>query len=188
MRITIWSWSARRYREARPGNRHGRLDRAQRRPAAPFRDPPRRQGTRSERISAGLAGERRALAYIELLAEAPREVLDVLPGDPAGARAARDCPFGGFGLELLRRHLEAEALGIGPHHRLIGFLVAGVKAEPQAESVGERDLLLDRFAGHDRGRALVFDHLARQQMPAVGRGVERDVARSSLDAAFEHRL
>ena len=53
----------------------------------------------------------------------------------------------GLGLELLVRIVEAEALGIAAHDRMIGFLVAGVKAEPQAEAVGERDFFLDRLGG-----------------------------------------
>ena len=46
----------------------------------------------------------------------------------------------------------------------------------------------DRFRRVDRRRALVLDHLARHQVAAVGGGVEQDVVRPALDAAFEHRL
>ena len=40
----------------------------------------------------------------------------------------------------------------------------------------------------DGGRALVLDHVARQQMPAVGGGVEHHVVGPALDAALERRL
>ena len=77
---------------------------------------------------------------------------------------------------------------IAPHHREIFVLAAAVEAEPQTEAVRQRNLLLDRFAGIDRGRAFVLDHVARQQMPAVRGGVEDDVVGPALDAAFQHRL
>src|SRR6204780_104768 len=104
---------------------------------------------------------------LERFAESSRQILDVLPGNAAGARAARDRPFAGLRLELVVRILEAEALGIAAHDRVIGLLVAGVEAQPQAETVGERDLLLDRLAGVDRRGALIVDHVARHQMPPV---------------------
>jgi len=63
-----------------------------------------------------------------------------------------------------------------------------VEAEPEPEAVGKRNLLLDRLGGVDRGRALVLDHVARHQMPAVRGGVEQHIGRSALDAALQHRL
>ena len=63
-----------------------------------------------------------------------------------------------------------------------------MEAEPEAEAVGQRDLFLDRLAGIDRGRALVLDHVARQQMAPVRGRVEHDIVGPALDAAFEHRL
>ena len=148
---------------------------------------------RNRSSQAGRANERIAFgaAPAILTAGAFRtsgEILDVLPGDAARARAARDRPFAGLGAELLRRMVEPVALGIAVDHREVGLLVAGVEAEPQAEPVGERDLLLDRLARIDRGRALVLDHVARQQMAAVGGGVEHDIVGPPLDAAFEHGL
>ena len=68
------------------------------------------------------------------------------------------------------------------------ILAAAVEAEPQAEAVGQRHLLLDGFARIDRGRALVLHHVARHQVAPVRRGVEYDVVRPPLDAAFEHGL
>ena len=79
-------------------------------------------------------------------------------------------------------------LGIAAHHVEIIVLAAIVEADPQPEAVRQRQLLLDRLAGIDRGRALVLDHLARHQMPAVRGGVEQHVGGPALDAAFEHGL
>ena len=77
---------------------------------------------------------------------------------------------------------------IALHHREILVLAAAMEAEPEAEPVGKRNLLLDRFARIDRGGALVLDHLARQQVSPVGGGVQDHVVGTSLDAAFQHRL
>ena len=57
---------------------------------------------------------------------------------------------------------------------------AVVEAEPQAEAVRQRDLLLHRLGRVDGGRALVLDHVARHQVPAVGGGVEQHVAPAVL--------
>ncbi len=65
--------------------------------------------------------------------------------------------------------------GIAIDHAEIVFLAALVEAEPEAETVGEGDLLFHSLGWVDRGRLLVFDHVARQEMPAVRGGVEDDV-------------
>ena len=93
-----------------------------------------------------------------------------------------------FGLQLVLRIIEAEMLCIALDHREIGLLVASMKAEPETEAIGERDLFLDRLARIDRAGALVFDHIARQKMPPVRGGVERDIVRPALDTAIEHRF
>ena len=77
---------------------------------------------------------------------------------------------------------------IAAHHLQIFVLAAFVEAEPQAEAVGQRHLLLDRLVRVDRGRALVLHHVARHQVAAVGGGVEDDVLRPALDAALQRRL
>src|ERR1700757_4614878 len=77
---------------------------------------------------------------------------------------------------------------IASHHGEILVLAAAVEAEPKTKTVGQRDLLLDRFARVDRGRALVLDHLARQKMPTVRGGIQDHIVRAALDAAFQHRL
>ena len=84
--------------------------------------------------------------------------------------------------------LDAEMAAIALDHREVFVLAAAVEAEPEAEAVGQRDLFLDRFAGIDRGRALVLDHVARHQVPAVRGRVEDHVVRPALDAALQHRL
>src|SRR5262249_43742463 len=68
------------------------------------------------------------------------------------------------------------------------LLAAAVEAEPQAKAVGQRHLFLDGFARIDRGRALVLHHVARHEVAPVRRGIEYDVVRPPLDAAFEHGL
>ena len=78
--------------------------------------------------------------------------------------------------------------GVAVDHGEEGRLVAVVEAEPEAEAVGERDLLLGRLGRVDRGRALVLDHVARHQVAAVGGGVEQHVVRPALDAAVQHRF
>src|SRR3546814_11686967 len=67
-----------------------------------------------------------------------------------------------LGVELRRRQLEAVAPGVAVDHREVGVLVAVVEAEPEAEAVGQADLLLHRLGGMDRGRALVLDPVARR--------------------------
>src|SRR4051812_41045286 len=124
----------------------------------------------------------------QLHAKPSCKLLHELPGDAARARAARRRPFKGLAFQRVIVDLDAEMAAIAPHHGEIFVLAAAVEAEPETEAIRQRDLLLDGFAGIDRGRALVLDHLARQQMAAVGGGVEDDVLRPTLDATFEYRL
>ena len=84
--------------------------------------------------------------------------------------------------------VEAVVVDVALDHREVVVLRAGVEAEPEAEAVGQRDLLLDRLARVDRGLALVLDHLARHQVAAVRGRVEQHVVGPALDAALEHRL
>src|SRR5437660_12693148 len=108
---------------------------------------------------------------MRLLAEPTRDILEILPRGAAGTRTARRRPFERFGPQLVGVHLKAEALGIAEHHRKIIVLAAAMEAEPEAETVGQRHLLLDRLARIDRGRALVLHHVARQEVTAVGGGL-----------------
>ena len=77
---------------------------------------------------------------------------------------------------------------IAGDHRQELVLAAIVEAEPEAEAVRQRHLLLHRLRRVDGGRALVLDHVARHEMPAVRGGVEDDVVRPALDAALQRRL
>src|SRR5215831_9094161 len=70
-------------------------------------------------------------------------------------------------------------------HGEIVVLTTVMEAEPKPEAVGKRDLFFDGFGGIDRGRALILHHVARHHVAAVRGGVEKDVWRPSLDAAFE---
>src|SRR5512147_741852 len=101
------------------------------------------------------------ISEVHLVAEAPGQILDELPGDAAGAGAARHRPFVGLGAQLGPLDLDADRIDIAFDDREIGVLVAIVKPNPQAEPVAERYLLFDRFGWIDGGGAFVVDHLAR---------------------------
>src|SRR5262249_21431338 len=111
-----------------------------------------------------------------------------LPGDTARARAARRRPFQRLALQRFVVDLDAEMAAITAHHREVFVLAATVEAEPKAEAIRQRNLLLDRFTAIDRGRARVLHQLACEPMAAVGGGVEDDVLGPAFDAAFEHGL
>src|SRR6185369_17437118 len=87
------------------------------------------------------------ISEFHLVAEAAGEVLDELPGDPAGAGAARHRPFIGFGAQLGAIDLDADRIDIAFHDREIGVLIAIVETDPKAEAVAQGDLLFDRFGG-----------------------------------------
>ncbi len=105
---------------------------------------------------------------------------DRLPRDSAQASASAR--------KLASSNAQAVMAGIAAHHLEIIVLAAIVEADPQPEAVRQRELLLDRLAGIDGGRALVVDHLARHQMPPVRGRVEQHIGGPALDAAFEHGL
>src|SRR5689334_22558228 len=87
-------------------------------------------------------------------AEPPRKILHELPGDAAGARAARGRPFERVMAQRLGVGRNAEMRHVALDHGEELVLAAAVEAEPQAEAVGQRDLLLDGLARIDCGRAL----------------------------------
>ncbi|MNN15065.1 hypothetical protein D3C81_1281610 [compost metagenome] len=73
------------------------------------------------------------------------------------------------------------------------ILLGRVEGQPQPEALGQRDLLFDHFAGMDLAVVgvavgLVVLHVLRQQVPAVGRGVDQHVVRLRRDRAVERRL
>ena len=112
------------------------------RPTQPVRlDTPPRRGSASRRQVA----RRR----VERLAETAGEILNELPRRAAGARAARRRPFERLAFKLSERRVEAEVLGVAMDHGEVIVLTAMMEAEPQAELVGQRHFLLDRFARID---------------------------------------
>mmetsp|Transcript_71390 Transcript_71390/g.168262 ORF Transcript_71390/g.168262 Transcript_71390/m.168262 type:complete len:240 (-) Transcript_71390:255-974(-) len=79
------------------------------------------------------------------------------------------------------------------HDRQVFVLAERIEADPQAEALGQRDLLLDRLAGMDLamlavGTAEVVGHLLGQQMAAVAGGVDQQVVGGRGDRAIEHTL
>src|SRR5205823_1811148 len=91
------------------------------------------------------AGPATVCLDIEPLAELARKMLRELPGDAPGARPARDAPFERLAHELVVGELQLMMRRVPAHHVEVLVLAAVVKAEPQAEAVGKRDLLLHRF-------------------------------------------
>src|SRR5579872_1575242 len=83
---------------------------------------------------------------LERLAEPPGQILNELPSGAARARAARRRPFERVSFEATGRRVEAKMLGVAMDHGEVIVLAAMMEAEPKAEPVGERHLLLDRFA------------------------------------------
>jgi hypothetical protein len=72
-------------------------------------------------------------------------------------------------------------------------LVEGVEGQPQAEALGERDLLLGGLAGMDVSPAIVLGlqvlvHEFRHQVAAVRGGVEQQVVRRARHRAVEDAL
>jgi len=71
-------------------------------------------------------------------------------------------------------------------------LLERVEREPQAEALGERDLLLDRLAVVDLAvdvvRFEILAHVLWQQVAAVGRSVDQHVLRRCVHGAVEYRL
>ncbi len=118
----------------------------------------------------------------------PRGLLDKLPGHPPRAPAPRHRPFHRRSPQLLGRDRQSIRRRIALDHRKKHLLVAIMEAQPDAEPVGERHLLLHRLPRIDRGRALVVDHLARHQMPPVRGRIQQHIIRPPLDAAVQHRF
>src|SRR6516165_1009519 len=121
-------------------------------------------------------------------AEPAGKILHVLPRHAARARAARRRPFQRLAPQVGSVDRHAVMGDIAFDHGEIFVLAAAVKAEPQPKAVGQRHFLLDRLAGIDPGRALVLHHVTRHEVAAVRGGVEDDILRPALDAAFEHGL
>lgn len=74
-------------------------------------------------------------SLLHRLAQAPGEVLDILPGRPARARAPGDCPFERLVFDFFARAGKTEVLGVAEDHREIIVLRTGMKAEPKPKTV-----------------------------------------------------
>src|ERR1044072_7945213 len=79
---------------------------------------------------------RRASTSLDMDAHASGQILDILPGDTAGAGAASGCPFQCLGVHPVAFEPELEMVGIAVDHAEIIFLAAFVEAEPETEAVG----------------------------------------------------
>src|SRR5699024_4097832 len=131
--------------------------------------------------SASLTGRRvQARASWQFPGPVPRELLSRAPA----AIAARQCPLQGgplprlFGTDFGGNAACAQVFrGNG---QVMG-LVERVQRQPQAETLRQRNLFLDRFAvvnfvTHVLGQQ-IFRLVFRQQMAAIGGGVYEDVVR-----------
>ena len=124
----------------------------------------------------------------------PGPVARELVGHPARARAALQRPHQRLGPQRSdRRVVEAEmAQPLADDGQVLG-LAERIEADPQAEALGQRDLLLDRLARVQlavlvvRGGQVVL-HLLGQQVAPVGRRVHKHVVRRRRDRAVQHRL
>src|SRR5260221_13437654 len=113
------------------------------------------------------------------------EVLDELPGDPAGPGATRDRPFHGLGMQGIGSNGQIQGARIAIDDGKEGVLIAVMEADPQPEPIGERDLFLNRLGWIDRRRSLVLDHVPRHEMAAIGSRIEDDIGWPAFDAAFQ---
>src|SRR6056297_3440986 len=132
--------------------------------------------------------QRRSLGRSDRDAAPPRQIGEILPRHPARARPARGLPFDRLGAQRRIVDLDPMRIAIAPDHGEILVLVAGMKAQPETETITERNLFLGRFRGADRRGAFILDHVARHQVATVRCGVEDHVVGPPLDPAIEHRL
>lgn len=68
-----------------------------------------------------------------------------MPRDPSARHGSS--PIQGFVMEGVAVETQIEMLCIAVDHRQIVFLTTFVEAEPQAETIRQRHLFLDRFRG-----------------------------------------
>src|SRR6476660_9000760 len=113
---------------------------------------------------ASLFGPHGRRASAQRLSLPTREILDKLPGGAPGAGAADRGPLQRIRPELICVDKEPEMVGVAADHGEVFVLAAAVEAEPEAEAIRQRNLLLHSLAGIDRRGALVLHHVARQQM------------------------
>src|SRR5690606_12028501 len=96
------------------------------------------------------------------------DVLNELPGDAAAAGAAGGGPFDGHGAGFLHGDRQVEVVDVTLDHFEEIVLRAGVEADPQAEAVGEGDLVFHHVAGVDGVALLVLHDVAGNEVAAVG--------------------
>src|SRR3954470_9845245 len=126
-----------------------------------------------------------------LLAVASGPVPGELVGHPAAARAALQRPLQRL---FLRFFIGRRAEGFEPvaDDVQVLVLVEGIEADPQAEALGERDLLLDRlprvYLVADVLGLEVFGHVLGHQVAAVGGGVDQQVLAGGGDRTVERHL
>ena len=123
-----------------------------------------------------------------------RVVLGELVGDPPGARAALERPYQRL-LPRSRDRLVVHAEVAKPrcHDRQVLRLAERIEADPQAEPLGQRDLLLDHLARmHLAVLGVlvreVFLHVLGQQVAPVARGIDEHVVGGLRHRAVEDRL
>jgi hypothetical protein len=80
---------------------------------------------------AGQAG----LTSFHRFAQAPREILDILPGGAAGTRPPRERAFERLAFDFFARASKTEMLRVAMDHRKIIVLRTGMRTEPKPESV-----------------------------------------------------
>src|SRR6185295_15718136 len=106
--------------------------------------------TRLERVrTRRLSAVQEKVFGLNGLAHLAGQVAHELNSDAARSGPAGLGPFDGAGGEGVVVDLETVSLAVAVDHAEVGRLVAIVKAQPQAEAVGQRDLLFDRLAGVD---------------------------------------
>src|SRR5438105_2593355 len=76
----------------------------------------------------------------QFFAQAPGQVLHILPGGASRTGTARRRPFQRFGAEEVAIPLQTEMISIAEYHGEIVVLAAAVKAEPETEAIRQRYL------------------------------------------------
>src|SRR5260370_30123573 len=119
-------------------------------------------------------------SLLQFLAELARDFLDELPGDAARARAARHRPLDRLLAQAFDRHAELVVGRVAFDHGEERVLVGIVEAQPQAEAVAERHLLLARLRRIYSRRALVLDHIPPHHAAALAACAQNDILPPAL--------
>jgi len=84
------------------------------------------------------------------------QVIDELPRHPSRTGSAGECRAHGFGLKVPGGDLQLPPVAQMAHDGQVGFLSHGIKAECEAETVGEGEFLCYGLLGVDLRFASVF--------------------------------